>query len=289
MKKLTHHDEALEMEVEYNRTLEIVLLVILGLLMAGHLGVIGYRMTVSKLPFQLMTYTFTSVILVHAGYMLGWRRALAFFALAFSISLAFEHVGVKTGLIFGHYHYTDVLDPKLFGTVPLVIPLAYFMVIYPSYMIANFITRGRPAGSLPGLSGLLLSSLLTALVMSAWDLTMDPVMVYDVKAWVWERGGQYFQIPFRNFIGWVITTFTVSLAYRAVERLQRMPMKPFGRAHRTFLLMPLAGYASLCIGDLWVGVPVDTRVIAPFAMGIPLVAALIRLYGPVDSTRFERK
>lgn len=280
MKMKTYRDEHLEVDVEYNRTLEIVILIILGLMLAAHLTVIGYRMSVRQLPFQLMTYTFTTLILFHAGTMLGWRRALAFFGLTFVLSLAFEHVGVKTGFIFGHYHYTDVLDPKLLGTVPLVIPLAYFMVIYPSYMMANLIARSRVTGSPAGISGLLLISLLTALIMTAWDLVMDPVMVYDVKAWVWEEGGSYFGIPFRNFIGWVVTTFTVSVCYRWVERLDRMPMRPFVRSSKTFLLLPLVGYTSLCVGTLWVGTPAETRVIAPFAMGIPLLAALMRLYKP---------
>jgi len=280
MKMQTFRDEQLEVDVEYNRTLEIVILIILGLLLAAHLTVIGYRISVRQLPFQLMTYTFTTLILFHAGIMLGWRRALAFFGLTFVISLAFEYVGVKTGFIFGHYHYTDVLDPKLFGTVPLVIPMAYFMVIYPSYMMANLIARSRVTGSPAGISGLLLVSLLTALIMTAWDLVMDPVMVYDVKAWVWEEGGSYFGIPFRNFVGWVVTTFTVSVAYRWVERLERMPMRPFVRSSKTFLLLPLLGYTTLCVGTLWVGTPADTRVIAPFAMGIPLLAALMRLYKP---------
>jgi uncharacterized membrane protein len=280
MKMQTFRDEQLEVDVEYNRTLEIVILIILGLLLAAHLTVIGYRISVRQLPFQLMTYTFTTLILFHAGIMLGWRRALAFFGLTFVISLAFEYAGVKTGFIFGHYHYTDVLDPKLFGTVPLVIPMAYFMVIYPSYMMANLIARSRVSGSPAGISGLLLVSLLTALIMTAWDLVMDPVMVYDVKAWVWEEGGSYFGIPFRNFVGWVVTTFTVSVAYRWVERLERMPMRPFVRSSKTFLLLPLLGYTTLCVGTLWVGTPADTRVIAPFAMGIPLLAALMRLYKP---------
>jgi len=277
---LTHHDEHLDLDVEYNRTLEIVLLIILGLLLAAHVAVLGYRLTVHQLPFRLMTYTFTTLILFHAGTMLGWRRALAFFGLTFVISLAFEHVGVKTGLVFGHYHYTEVLDPKLFGTVPLVIPLAYFMVIYPSTMMANLIARSRPTANPVGISGLLLAALLTALIMTAWDLVMDPVMVYSVKAWVWEEGGAYFGIPFRNFIGWVVTTLTVSVAYRFVARLDKLPIRPFVRTSKTFLLLPLVGYTILCIGTLWVGTPAETRVIAPFAMGIPLLGALMRLYQP---------
>lgn len=275
-----HNDEQFQTKVEYNRNLELILLVVLGLLMAAHLGILGYRVKTDQLPFQAMTYVFSSLVFVHALYMLGWRRALAFLSITLVVSFFFEHFGVKTGVVFGHYHYTDVLNPKLLGTVPIVIPFAYFMVLYPSYMIANLITRGFPAGSPGDLVRLLLVSILTALVMTAWDLTMDPVMVYKVKAWVWEQGGPYIGIPLRNFSGWVITTFTCSALYRLAERWERLPMRPFGRGHRTFIVLPMLGYAALCVGDLFVGYPLGSRAIAPFSMGIPLLAALMRLYRP---------
>ena len=275
-----HHDEQFEQVVEYNRVVEIIFLVILGLLMAAHLTVLGYQITLGKLPFETMTYTFSSLVLVHAIYMLGWRRALAFFFITLAISFAFEHVGVKTGLIFGHYHYTEVLRPKLLGTVPVVIPLAYFMVIYPSYMMTNLILRGRPTGKFQGTVAILLASLITGMTMTAWDLVMDPVMVHEVKAWVWEQGGNYFGIPFQNFAGWTLTTFTASVAYRFLEQVKGIPMRPFGRGHKTFVLLPLLGYGALMMGAPFVGVPIDTRLLSPFVMGLPLLAALTRLYSP---------
>jgi uncharacterized membrane protein len=76
--------------------------------------------------------------LTHALYALGWRHTLVFFTTSAVISWAFEQVGVATGAIYGPYHYTDVLGVRL-GHVPLLIPLAWFMMIYPSYVIANLI------------------------------------------------------------------------------------------------------------------------------------------------------
>lgn len=279
MEVKTHRDPHFEQDVEYNPVIEMVFLTILGLLLAAHLTLMGYQISLDKLPFELMTYTFSSLILVHGIYMLGWRRALVFFVLTLVISFTLEHIGVKTGWVFGRYHYTDVLNPKLLGTVPVVIPLAYFMVIYPSYMMANLIVRGQPTGKFQGWGLILLTSLLTGLIMTAWDLVMDPVMVHDVKAWVWERGGDYFGVPFHNFAGWTFTTFVVSMAFRFIEQTERIPMRPYGRGHKTFILMPLLGYGALMIGAPFVGVPVDTRVISPYAMGVPLLAALMRLYG----------
>src|SRR5919197_3832100 len=78
----------------------------------------------------------------HAAYVLGWRLTLVFFGITVAVSWSYEHVGVETGLIYGAYHYTDALGLKL-GHVPIIIPIAWFMMIYPSYIIANLIRSGR--------------------------------------------------------------------------------------------------------------------------------------------------
>ena len=60
--------------------------------------------------------------LCRATYALGWRQTLVFFALSTGISRALEHAGVATSLIYGGYHYSDMLGPKL-GHVPLLVPI----------------------------------------------------------------------------------------------------------------------------------------------------------------------
>ncbi len=73
-----------------------------------------------------------------------------FFGLSFVISFIMEELGVRTGLIFGPYHYSDMLGPKV-SNVPVLIPLGWFMMIYPSWVVARAILRGvdlrRPAAS----------------------------------------------------------------------------------------------------------------------------------------------
>jgi uncharacterized membrane protein len=48
-----------------------------------------------------------------------------------------------------------------------------------------------------------------------------------IGAWVWTRGGPYYGVPLRNFLGWIVTTFTVYLLYRSVER--RWTLQQIGR------------------------------------------------------------
>ena len=213
--------------------------------------------------------------LTHAIYTLGWRHTLVFFSLSAVISWAFEQAGVATGAIYGPYHYTDVLGMKL-GNVPLLIPLAWFMMIYPSYVLANFIASDRPAGSQGKLGRIIGLAFLSAAIMTAWDLVVDPVLSGPaVKAWIWEQGGPYFGIPVQNYIGWMLTTFTVYLIYRLFER--RFDSRPIGVLTVPIALMPLIAYGSIMISNSLASGPEALHVIGPFVMGLPLIAAAARL------------
>lgn len=78
-------------------------------------------------------------------------------------SWVYEQVGVVTGLVYGAYlSCTDVLGLKI-GHFPLLIPLAWFMMLSPSYVIANLIIQGQPTGTAWGLGLLLSLFLLSAL------------------------------------------------------------------------------------------------------------------------------
>jgi putative membrane protein len=140
--------------------------------------------------------------ILHACTRLGWKQALTLIALCFGISLLFESVGVATGWIYGPYHYSDQLGVKFLGLVPYLIPLAWFMMMYPAFLMARWLTPRLPKRWLR----LLCLAGVGGLIMTAWDLTMDPLMVYGGH-WIWEVQGAYFGVPIQNFVGWWLTTF----------------------------------------------------------------------------------
>ena len=230
----------------------------------------------SRLAFILVPLLMGGFSLSHAIYTLGLRHALTFLAITALVSLAFEAVGVATGAVYGPYHYTDRLGPQLFD-VPLVVPLSWFMVIYPSYALANVLADGRVVSApKPRLGRLVGLAALSALIMTAWDLVLDPQMVRDGH-WVWHVEGAYFGIPVQNYVGWLATTLTVYLAYRALEA--HWPPRPWETASRAFERLPLAIYALLAVGYavgyILLGRPA-LALIALFAMGTPCLAATLR-------------
>lgn len=216
-----------------------------------------------------------SVSLTHAIYTLGWRHTLAFLAICFAVSWSYEQVGVATGWIYGPYYYTDYLGIKL-GHVPLLIPMAWFMVIYPSYIMANLIGQDCVIGTPQKSIWWLWLSLLSSFIMTAWDLVVDPLLTLQpYEAWVWTEGGSYFGIPAQNFGGWLVTTFTVYLIYRAVE--MRWRPAPMLQLTRSLAAIPLILYGSLIVLDGFSGNgPEPLPIIAIFAMGGPLLMAIAR-------------
>lgn len=149
--------------------------------------------------------------LVHGASQTGWRKVLILAGTCFIVAMALECIGVSTGKIYGPYHYSDQLGPKFLGLVPYLIPLAWFMMMYPSLVIAQDLLRT----SAPRGIKILLTAGLGGLVMTAWDLVMDPFMV-QAGHWTWDGPAKtlvYFGIPLQNYWGWFITTLLTFAIY----------------------------------------------------------------------------
>lgn len=203
----------------------------------------------------------------------GWRFGLAALVVTYVLAWTAEELGVRTGFIFGKYHYTHVLGTKL-GKVPYVIPIYWYLILYSGYVITALILR-RGQAAARGVFNLLWRSLLVALVATSFDLVLDPYMVYKVKAWIWDgmrldKG--YFGVPPHNYYGWICTAFVLALVLQWLHsRFGAIQGSP-----RTMLtiLAPVALYASYWLAYARQGYPDPVRVIALIAMGIPAIAAI---------------
>lgn len=184
------------------RRITSLLLIIYGLLVVYTLISLLAGLPYHPIFTPLLTLLAFTFALLHGWQTLGWKHTLLLLVLTFVISLFFESVGVATGWVYGPYHYTDKLGPKFMGLVPLLIPIAWFMMTYPSYILARYLV---PPIKQTWVWRLAISAL-GAVIMTAWDLAMDPMMV-NGGHWVWEQNGAYFGIPLQNFWGWWLTIF----------------------------------------------------------------------------------
>jgi uncharacterized membrane protein len=217
------------------------------------------------------TLIFSGFALSHCCASLGKRRTLAFFMLSAIVSWILEEIGVSTGWVYGHYHYSDMLGPKL-GLVPAIIPLAWFMMIYSSWVIASALVGSTTQDAS---ERVLSRSIVASMVMTSWDTVMDPGMS-RAGNWVWEAGGSYFGVPVHNYAGWLATTFVVYLLFGIASRYIR-PASVNAAAPRYFRALPMVCYAMVAIDHLIVQSVPELRVVDIFTMGFATLLAFIGL------------
>ena len=213
------------------------------------------------------TLIFVLFALTHCAAEEGATRTAAFFSVSAIVSYLMEEIGVRTGAIYGAYHYSDRLGAKL-GHVPFIIPLAWFMMIYPSWAVAQHLARDVNPRSPVGITAL---AAVAALVMTAWDLVMDPGMA-AAGVWTWEQGGAYFGVPVHNYVGWLLTTF---LVYMVAGWLWRKEV-PGSVTSPVFRTLPVIVYACFALRYVTAGSRPELQVIALFSMGTPALAALVQ-------------
>jgi putative membrane protein len=92
------------------------------------------------------------------------------------------------------------------------------MMSYPSFVMAEWLSasgegsfRAKNWGRILGVAAV------GGLVMTAWDLIMDPIMGAGGH-WVWDTKGAFFGIPLQNFWGWWLTVFTTYALYLLIQR-----------------------------------------------------------------------
>jgi uncharacterized membrane protein len=219
------------------------------------------------------TLVFVVFSTVHCATSSGWRTTGLFFAMAALVSYALEEIGVRTGWIYGAYHYSDLLGPKL-GHVPMLIPLAWFMMIYPAWVVARTLLRGAETRSA---AGLVSQALIAAMIMTGWDTVMDPGMA-AAGNWTWERGGAYFGVPLQNYFGWLLTTFLVYMGASLLWRREARTGEGSASTGRGFTALPIMVYTLYGISYTAPRRVAALQVVALFAMVMPGLLALMRIW-----------
>jgi len=185
------------------------------------------------------------------------RRWLVPAVLLYAVSLSSELLGTTVGLPFGSYHYTDALGAKWLGRVPMLIPLSWFTMSVSAFVIAR-----RRLGTRRSLTTVFIS----ALLLVAWDLALDPAMSRLAPYWVWGAPGRYFGMPLLNLAGWYVTGAALSGilvaagAARWVDALAEPEVASVRWIYGANLAMPvgmtlaagLAGAAAASLGILGV-------------------------------------
>src|SRR5437879_13730530 len=94
-----------------------------------------------SIPIAVVLLLSVAFALIHGALRYGWSGIAVFIVISLVVSNILENTSILTGFPFGHYHYTDVLGPKLF-LVPVLIDPAYFASDYLALVLATLLRRG---------------------------------------------------------------------------------------------------------------------------------------------------
>jgi putative membrane protein len=207
---------------------------------------------------------------LHAGLSRGARVGVGVALLVTTTAVAFEAVGVATGFPYGRYEYTDALGPTVLG-VPFLVPLAWLMMAWPSWVLADRLTR-RVAGD----RRVVVRVGVAAAVFAAWDVVLDPQMV-QAGYWTWtdpEPGLPGIPtVPLTNLAGWLAAGVVImTLLSLLVSRTSVAEAPRIGDA------APLLAIAWMTLGGAlahagWLGLPGSAAWGA--ALAVPVLIALL--------------
>jgi uncharacterized membrane protein len=181
------------------------------------------------------------IALVHwAG--VSWLPA---FGAVYLISFLAEYFGTGYGIPFGLYEYTSLLGYKIGDRVPWLIPLSWFLMALPAWILAR---RTFPESALPRI-------LFAAVLLTLWDLALDPAMSYQAPYyWVWADTGPYYKMPWINLAGWLGTGVLLMAAMESLgvrKWATEIPVRFALAYYGLTLLMPLG---LIVVDGLWIAV-----------------------------------
>ena len=200
----------------------------------------------------------------HAAVSRGRRTGVGLLALVVAVAVAFEAVGLATGFPYGSYTYSEALGPTVLG-VPLLVPLAWLMMAWPSWVVAARLTHHRAA-----------RVAIAAGVFAAWDVVLDPQMV-QAGYWTWEHPAPGLPgidtVPLTNLAGWLLAGLVLmALVDGLVERTAEPGAPRIGDAPVLLAIGWMVLGGALAHAG-WLGLPGSA--VWGAALGLPVAALLV--------------
>lgn len=121
-------------------------------------------------------------------------------------SYFYELLSINFGFPYGTFIYGDLMGGlKLFGQVPLTLPLIYVPMVVGATLISKELNLSK-----------LKTIFLASFVLSLMDIVIDPSLTRE-GVWTWTGsllGVSLYSVPIQNFLGWFLTSIvSVSIIY----------------------------------------------------------------------------
>jgi putative membrane protein len=175
----------------------------------------------------------------HAGLRRGARVGAGLLILVAATAVGFEAVGVATGVPYGRYEYSLALGPTLLG-VPFLVPLAWLMMAWPTWVLADRLTRPVRATRRGAVR-----VVVAAAVFAEWDVVLDPQLV-QAGYWTWSDPHPGLPgiptVPLSNLAGWLLAGGVLMTLLSLLVSRKSVPAPEIGDA------APLLAIAWMTLG-----------------------------------------
>lgn len=153
------------------------------------------------LPFTPFTLLYTCIIFLCYQPVKNLKFTLAFIGIAI-IGFVSEVIGVKTGLIFGHYYYGNTLGTKLLA-VPLTISINWALFISMGILISSYFFKNK-----------WVIAIVSSLIVTSIDVLIEQ-LASSIDFWHFKNE----LAGIHNYIGWMVITFITTLFFQ--ERIKK--------------------------------------------------------------------
>ena len=182
-------------------------------------------------------------IFAHGSSRFGIKNLILLIGTGAVISLFYEALSIATGFPYSGYHYTEILGPKLMG-FPIMVMLGYGILSYMFWttaetLISQFNNKLRGAN-------IVFVPVLAAFLFTSWDFAFDPIMATINKAYIWDLHGSYFGIPFQNFLGWYLATYTIFQIFALFIYRQKLDV-PAMMKKKSYWYQSISMYAAVFV------------------------------------------
>jgi len=126
----------------------------------------------------------------------AYKQALLCIVVMSTFALVLENLAVVTGFPYGKFEYGALIG-KTLGFVPWTVGFGWTPILFGAYSLTQRLFPQR---------SILLKVLSSAVLMMLFDITLDPGSV-ALGFWTWQHPGNFYQVPWSNFIGWLVSSF----------------------------------------------------------------------------------
>ena len=215
----------------------VVIIFVIGIIIVA-LGGSKAGIIIPFLLVSFIVFTFTHGIIHY-----GIKKLLIMIGIGMVVSLFYETLSIATGFPYSGYHYTEMLGPQLLG-FPIMVMVAYGFIAYTFWAIAVAVA-GNFDNKLKGLN-IVLIPIIAAALFTSWDY-FDPLMATINKAYIWDEPGAFYGVPFANFMGWYLATYTIFQLYALLIYFTKKKEVTSITKKKIYWYQPIIMYASIFI------------------------------------------